>query len=163
MTTPRSDSNGDTVFVIQPNASLTGRQARAFLLLTFLVMALCSGLWALSGYWMVLPFSLLEFAALAAALAVSMRLNGYREVIAFEGDDLIIEKGLNRPESRFVVKRAWARVGLELGHYRTSPKRLWVTASGRRCEIGRCLTDEEREELAERLRAFVGPRGTAFG
>lgn len=163
MTTPHMEPDRDTVFVIQPNASLTGRQAKAFLLLTFVVMGLCSGLWALSGYWMVLPFSLLEFVALAVALWVSMRLNGYREVIALEGDDLVVEKGLHRPESRFVVKRAWAQVGLEKGRYRTSPKRLLISASGRRCEIGTCLTDEEREALAKRLRAVVGPRYTAYG
>lgn len=158
MTTPRKESGNDTVFVIQPNASLTGRQARVFLGLMFTVMAVFSGLWALSGYWLVMPFSGLEFIALSAALWWSMRLNDYREVIAFEGDDLIVEKGLHYPESRFVVKRAWAKIGLERGDYRNSPKRLLVSASGRRCEVGSCLTDEEREALAGRLRPLVGPR-----
>lgn len=157
MMTPRNKTGGDTVFVIQPNASLTGRQARVFLALMFSVMAIFSGLWALSGYWLVVPFSGLEFVALSIALWWSMRLNDYREVVAFEGDDLIVEKGLNRPESRFVVKRVWAKIGLERGDYRTSPKRLLVSASGRRCEIGSCLTDEEREALADRLRPLVGP------
>ncbi|HKJ09243.1 MAG TPA: DUF2244 domain-containing protein [Gammaproteobacteria bacterium] len=161
MTTPHNQSAGDTVFVIRPNASLTGPQARLFLALTFLVMAVFSALWAFAGYWLVVPFSGLEFAALAGALWLSMRLSRYREVIAFEGDELIVEKGLYRAESRFVVKRAWARIGLERGDYRTSPKRLLVSASGRRCEIGSCLTDEEREALAKRLRAFVGPGATA--
>lgn len=146
----------DTRLVIQPNASLSDRQARIFLGVMFLVM-MGSGIgWALAGYWLVLPFSGLEFLALWAGLAWSMRGNAYREVISFDGDDLAIEKGRYQPEARWVFKRAGARVRLEKGRFVTSPTRLLVTAPGRSCEVGACLTDEERELIAGRLRALVG-------
>lgn len=154
--TQRAGSGGDTCFVIQPNASLSGRQARFFLGFMFVVLLGAGACWSLMGYWLVLPFSGLEFLALWAGLAWSMRDNAYREVISFEGDDLSIEKGRYRPEKCYRVKRAWVRVRLEKGRYKTSPTHLVVTASGRTCEIGACLTDEERERLAMRLRALVG-------
>ncbi len=152
----RAGSDEDTCLVIQPNASLSGKQARFFLGFMFAVLLGSALIWAMLGYWMVLPFSGLEFVALWFGLAWSMRAGQYREVISFEGDDLSIEKGRHAPDRRYVFKRGWARVRLEKGRYLTSPTRLLIGASGRSCEIGACLTDEEREQLALRLRVLIG-------
>jgi uncharacterized membrane protein len=98
-------------------------------------------------------------AALGAALAVSLRRNGYREVVRFEGDTVCVEKGdIRRGLSlRLRMPRKALRVLLEQGPYRNSPNRLLLSWSGQQLELGRCLTDGERERIAQRMRELIHP------
>ncbi len=149
---------GQAHIVIGPNASMTARQAWcsvvviggfAFAVGTFL---------AWRGFWPVLPFAGLEIGAFGAALAVSLRRNRYREVLTFDDDVLRIEFGLIGRGAQSIVelRRGWMRVLLESGPYRNSPTRLLLNCCGQSVEIARCLTDEERERLAGRLRTLTG-------
>jgi len=109
------------------------------------------------GFWPVLPFAGLELAAVGAALAVALRRNRYREVVSFAGARVTVEFGLAGRSVQAVVDfpRAWTRVWLERGSRRHQPTRLILGSSGQRVEIGRCLTDEEREQLVERFRSLL--------
>ncbi|MGH8447546.1 MAG: DUF2244 domain-containing protein [Solimonas sp.] len=145
--------------MIGPNASLTVGQAW----LSFGLMALTgfgiAGLMAARGLWPILPFAGLELGALGAALYVSVRRNAYREVIRLSEDEVRIEFGmLGRGVSATVtLSRHWTRVELEPGAHRNAPSRLHLCSAGQRVEIGRCLTDEEREQLQRRLRELLSP------
>ncbi|MFT4045555.1 MAG: DUF2244 domain-containing protein [Solimonas sp.] len=145
--------------MIGPNASLTLGQAW----LSFGLMAATglgiAGLMAARGLWPILPFAGLELAALGAALFVSVRRNAYREVIRLAGDAVHIEFGmLGRGASAIVtLSRGWTRAELEAGAHRHAPSRLLLCSAGQRVEIGRCLTEEEREQLYRRLRELLLP------
>jgi uncharacterized membrane protein len=144
--------------VIGPNASMTARQAwySIAVLAAFAFAAAVFLAWR--GFWPVLPFAGLEIGAFGAALAVSLRRNRYREVLIFGEDILRIEFGLvgRGAQSIAELHRGWTRVSLETGPYRNSPTRLLLSCFGQRVEIARCLTDEERERLASRLRVLTG-------
>jgi len=141
--------------VIRPNASLSPYWAGVFLASMCVVSFGIGGLFAAHGYWMVLPFAGLEMAALAAGLWVSLRHNGYREVVSVYDDRVVLEKGLGEPESCAEFPRAWTQVRLEDGPSRNSATRLMVSSGGRGCELGRCLTDGEKREVAGRLRQLL--------
>lgn len=151
--------------MIGPNASLSVRGAWAFMLAvsvgTLGVAAWCT--W--HGFWPVLPFAGLELAAVGWGLMVSMRASRYREVLSFEGDRLRIEFGLAGQGARSHIEwpRAWVRAQIERdAQRRLAPTRLVLRHAGQRVEIGRCLTDEERERLLGRLKIMLQPpRGTA--
>ena len=143
--------------VIRPNASLTPRWAAAFLASMCAVSFGIAGLLTWHGFWVVLPFAGLEMLALAAGLWWSMRGNSYREVVSVDDEHVRVEAGHRRPERRWIFRRAWLQVRLESGPNRNSPTRLLMTSSGRGCELGRCLTDDEREEVAARRRRWVRP------
>ena len=141
--------------VIAPNASLSVAQAQWFFVGMCAVSFGIAGLMTVVGLWLVWPFAGLEMAALGAGLYVSLRDNGYREVVSVYDDRIEVEAGLNEPERRWEFPRLLTQVRLSPGVYRNSPSRLLMTRSGHGCELGRCLTDEERLDVAEKLKAWV--------
>lgn len=151
----RQASGGLQRLVIRPNASLAPRSAIAFVASTCLLCLGIAGLLAWRGFWMVLPFAVLEMTALAAALWWSMRDNAYREVVSVGRDRVRVQAGRYRPERHWEFQRAWTQVRVEPGAYRTSPSRLWIGSHGRGCVFGYCLTDDEREQVAGRLRQWL--------
>jgi uncharacterized membrane protein len=144
--------------VIGPNASMSARLAWGFLALLALFTFGIAGFFAWFGFWPILPFAGLEVGAFGAALWVSLRRNRYREVLRFDGERLRVECGV-AGGARLMVDwpRSATRVQLEPGSTRHEPIRLLLSNGGRWLELGRCLTDEERERLARRLRRLIHP------
>lgn len=141
--------------VIQPNASLTLQWAIAFMVFMCVVSFGIAGVLAWFGYWMILPFSGLEMAALGTGLWWSMRDNVYREVVSVDFDRVRVETGRYVPENTWEFQRAWTQVRLDRSSHMNSHPRLWIGSHGRGCILGGCLTDEEREAVARRLRQWV--------
>ncbi len=150
-------TSSDTLLVIRPNASMTVRAARGVMLVMAAVSLGIAGLFTWHGFWPILPFAGLELAALALALHVSLRRNRYREVIAFDGGRLRVECGMSGEGAVLSVDwpRSATRVLVEVGARRNDPSRLTLVNGSRSLELGRCLTDEERERLAVRLHALI--------
>jgi uncharacterized membrane protein len=145
--------------VIGPNASLSARQALGVMGLMATISLGIGMFFALQGLWPILPFAGLELAALGAALIVVLKRNRYREVLVFQEETIRVEIGMvgQGIAASFEVPRSRARVLLENGPHRNSPSRLLLSDLGRRVEIGRCLTDEERERIAGRMRELIHP------
>lgn len=141
--------------VIAPNGSLTQVQAQWFFVGMCAVSFGIAGLMTVWGLWLVWPFAGLEMAALGAGLYASLRDNGYREVVSVYDDRIEVEAGLNEPQRRWEFPRLLTQVRLRPGENRNSPSRLLLTRHGHGCELGRCLTEEERAEVADRLKAWV--------
>jgi uncharacterized membrane protein len=148
-----------TRLVIGPNASLSGAGAWGFLGLMAVVALGIAAVFAARGYWPILPFAGLELVALGAALWVTQRRNRYREVLSFTESVIRIEFGVvgQGAYATAELPRAWTKVSVSTGPYRTSPTRLGLDYCGQRITIGRCLTDEERERLAMRIRELLRP------
>jgi uncharacterized membrane protein len=148
-----------TRFVIGPNASLSGAQAWAFLGIMTVVALGIAIVFAVQGFWPILPFAGLELAALGLALWVTQRRNRYREVISVTDEQICIDVGMigQGAQARVEMPRAWASVRIGPGPHRHSPTELTLEYCGQRVSIGRCLTDEERARLAARLRELLRP------
>lgn len=145
----------ETRFVLGPNASLSVRGAWIFMLSVSVATLAVAGICTAHGFWPVLPFAGLELGAVGWALAVSMRRNRYREVVSVGAQTVRIEFGVAEQGARAQVElpRAWMRVWVERDAVRRhAPTRLVLGCSGQRVIVGACLTDEEREALAERFR-----------
>ncbi|MCK5858832.1 MAG: DUF2244 domain-containing protein [Abyssibacter sp.] len=118
---------------------------------------------ATMGFWVILPFAGLELLALGAGLYVSMRGNDYREVVTVTGERVTVEFGRAGVSERDIkdYARAWARVRLEPAQGRTGRSRLLLGSSGQFVELGRCLTDAERDRLRQRLQdVLAAPAAT---
>ena len=149
----------ETRLVIGPNASLSVSQAWLFMgLSASLGLGIAVGM-ALLGFWPVIPFAGLEISALGAAVYVSVRRNGYREVLVFDAQRVRVEIGLIGRGTSTVVElsRGLTRVLLEPGAHRHEPTRLVLSCAGQRVRIGTCLTDEERGRLAARMKQLLTP------
>lgn len=147
--------HASSVVVIGRNASLGWQQALGLMLFMCVVTFGIAGVFAALGYWMILPFAGLEILALAAALAWSMRGNAWREVVWIEADHVTVERGLGRPQECFRFNRYWVQLRLADGATPGDPVRLVLSESGRQCEVGECLTEDERAALAQRLRELL--------
>jgi len=145
--------------VIGPNASLSKRQAWMFMGWLVTLSLSIGGFFALQGLWPILPFAGLELVAVGWALAHSLRRNAYREVLSFEAETIGIAFGMAGRGAGAEVRlsRSSTRVLLEAGPYRNSPSRLLLSCRGQTVELGRCLTDAERERIALRMRELIHP------
>jgi uncharacterized membrane protein len=153
------DHSKDVRLVIGPNASLGARQAWVFMGMTVALGGGIAAWMAAHGFWLVVPFTGLELAALGAAIWVSVKRNAYREVLVFAPDCVRAEFGTLGRGAQTVVElsRAMTRVLLEAGTNRHEPTRLILSCAGQRVRIARCLTDEERERLCVRIKQLLTP------
>jgi len=145
----------EAILVIGRNASLGRRQAVALMLFMCGISFGIAGVFAVLGYWMILPFAGLEMLVLALGLAWSMRGNAWREVLRIDEDFISVERGLGGPRERYRFSRYWVQLRLEAGAMPNDHRRLMLSESGRHCEVGGCLTEDERIALAQRLRELL--------
>lgn len=153
----------DTQIVIGPNASLSAAQAGwVMAAMTLVAMTVAVG-FALMGFWPIVPFAGLEVGALGVALWVSLRRNRYREVLGFGHDRVTVGFGWMGQGATAEVDwaRCFTRVVLEKAVTRNGHNRLFLTSSGQRIAIGRCLTDAEREALHVRIKSLLPPAWSA--
>ena len=140
-----------TRFVISPNRSLSWRGNQLFFASMATVSFGIAGVFTAMGYWIVLPFAGLEMAVLAIALYVCSWRTSHCEVVSIVDDHLEVCVGRYRPEHSWTFSRHWARVVLDRPREKRYPSRLLIRSHGRQVEIGACLNDEERRELAKAL------------
>lgn len=148
-------------FHISPNLSLSPTGAVLFYLSVVFGTLVVSGGVALAGFWPVLPFAGLELALLGWVLWSIQKRGRYKEVLTVNEDSVIVEKGENDVEQRVEFRRHWAGVEMRSSGRPTAASRLSISAHGRRCVIGECLTEDERRALARRLTECIGPHNTS--
>lgn len=117
-----------------------------------------AGSFAALGFWPILPFAGLELALLGWALNTSMRRGRYREIIQVDDSLIRVEKRHGRRRSRIDFQTPWTRLELISPGHRGWPSQLTLNSMGQRVEIGQFLTECERQGLATRLGAVIGPR-----
>jgi uncharacterized membrane protein len=125
----------------------------------YTVIALCllgiSVAFALNGFWPVLPFAGLELLALGAAFYLCHSRSQWREIVSINAELVSVEKGRRQAEERWECPSFWARVQLEKSPIAWYPSRLVIAYQGRRVEIGRFLSDDERAALAVELKQGI--------
>jgi uncharacterized membrane protein len=155
--------------VLRPNQSWTW-QANKFFLGTLLAVSLtiATTMTAL-GYWMILPYSLLEMGVLLACLYYCVRRTHRQEVLRLTPDQVVIERGVNKLDERISYERYFARFFVQPPRRSWDNKRLSLACRGQEQEIGSFLNEEEKDQLIGELRrmirrlddAMVGTRSTA--
>lgn len=110
-----------------------------------------AGTFALMGYWIVFPFAGLEMAVLGVALYLCAIRTTRCEVIRVENDTVEVIVGRHRPERRYRFNRHWAQVILNPPKAWGHPSHLLLRSHGRELEVGSCLNNEERQQLAKAL------------
>lgn len=153
----QSSGMDSTRIVVQPNGSLSRRQACWFMGSISVVCLGSATVFAVQGFWPVLPFAGLELAALGLALWASLRRNAWREVLHFDGDRLVVERGMvgQGVQSRCEWPRGLTRALMESDF--SGERCLILQCGAQRTEIGRCLGEADRAALHARLRELLRP------
>ncbi|MFN2308284.1 MAG: DUF2244 domain-containing protein [Gammaproteobacteria bacterium] len=145
----------DCCVVIRPNCSLSWRGTLVvFGSISLVSLVIALGFY-LQGFWMILPFAGLEFAALAAGLYVGALRGCAREVISLRGEVIAVQKGRRQPEQTLAFQRGWARIELARPLRRGYPSRLLIRCHGHAVEVGGCLNEAERNRLADHLQRWI--------
>ena len=138
-------------FIVRRNQSLSWRGNKVFILLVgILCFAIAIG-FAIQGLWLILPFAGLEIIALTMGLYICCLRNRQQEVITIDEDKFLVEKGEKNPTQAWEFDRAWVNLELQQSKYQGHPSKLMVRSKGQETEIGECLTNNERQNLAETL------------
>ena len=141
---------------LAPNCSLTPTGAKLFFAVTCLFSLAFCMIFVVMGFWPVLPFWALEMGALGLALHANMQRRRYTQTVTITESQISLVTRSRQGEAKQEFARHWAKVRLRSPRARLYPTRLTIESSGRACEVGSFLTDEERSVLAERLRNLVG-------
>jgi uncharacterized membrane protein len=141
---------------LAPNCSLTAATARLFFGCTCMFSLAFAMIFVVRGYWPVLVFWALEMLALGLALRASMRRRHYGQTVLITESRISLVTRSRRGEAKQEFARHWTKVRLRSPRARLHPSRLTIESSGRACEVGSFLTEEERCLLAQRLRGLVG-------
>lgn len=115
-----------------------------------------AGIFAAAGYWVVFPFAGLEMAVLGIALHQCALKTTWCEVISIKSGTIEVVVGRHNPESSYKFDRHWARIILDPPRARGHPSRLLLSSHGHQLEVGACLNNEERQQLAKALEKSLG-------
>ena len=141
--------------VLRPNNSMTWT-ALKFFLFTLLTLSLCIGIaFTLQGYWMILPFTLLEMTIVCLCLYYIARRNNYQEVLRFSPDEIVIELGRQRIEQVFTWPRYFSKFLVEAPKHPWYAQRIFIRNADKRIELGRFLTQPEKQELLSEVRRLI--------
>lgn len=141
--------------VLRPNRSWTWRANVVFLATITTVSLIIGTSFLLRGYWMILPFNLLELAVLAGCLWYCVRRTHRQEVLTFTDDELHIESGVDRPQDRQVFKRLFARFFVRRPRHPWYGLRIAVRSHGREVTIGDFLNPDDKAVLVTELQRMV--------
>ena len=142
-------------FVVRPNSSF---HPYAWLWVFALLVVMALGIairFAWLGYWMILPFAIIDVLAVGLVLYVVTRKSSYVERIVVTADQVEIHHIQHNNNTDWLFPLHWTRVLLEQPDHRWYPHRLLLGCKGNWVEIGLCLTNDERESLARAIETEI--------
>ena len=138
-------------FIVRRNQSLSWRGNKLFIYFMAAISFGIAGMFALQGLWLILPFAGLEILALTFALYVCSLRCRDQEVVTISDDVVTVEKGRHNPSEAWQFERAWLKLELIKSPLQGHPSKLLMRCKGKETEIGRCLTNDERNSLSDSL------------
>lgn len=157
METEARSENRLSRFVVMPNCSMSWQENKIFVASLAFISFSIAGAFALQGLWMILPFAGLEILMLTGILYWSGLQATHREVISIDADNVHVEVGRRKSRQVYEFQRAWTKVELRSPAIANRQSKLVMRSKGKELEIGACLTEQERKELAASLRKALLP------
>lgn len=149
----RIDGPGEEIrqWILTRNCALGPRQLGACIAGLVVVTLLIAAMFAIHGYWPILPFAGIQTLALVASFLVYSRHAADRERIVATGDRLVVEWTCGTEVFRTERISQWLRV--DYGGRRNDLIRL--IAGGSTIEVGRYVPGERRGMLARELQGVL--------
>jgi uncharacterized membrane protein len=141
--------------MLSRNCALTPRQVGAFYLSLVAASATIATVFLLRGAWMILPFSVIEMAALGVALLVYARHAVDGERVVLRRDALLIESVDGNRRRLLRLDPRSARVEMDA----RGRSRVAVVARGERIVVGRFVCERDRRRFARELRHALSLAG----
>jgi len=138
-------TTGLSIIVLRPNNSASW-QFNMLIVGSLSFIAFCiSTYFALHGLWLIFPFAGIEVGFLFVCLHLRMRANLNTEVITFDKDTVLVERGYYHAEQSWKYHRA----------IRGYPKQVFIRSHGKELELGSFLNKNDKEQLIKDLKHVV--------
>jgi uncharacterized membrane protein len=140
-----------TEFVIRPNSTY---HPDSWKMVFALLTVICLGIalrFAFLGYWMILPFAVIDILAVGLILHTVVRKSAYIEKVRVDGEKVEIHHIQRSRNASWQFPLHWITVKLQNPRHHWYPRKLLLGSRGKWIEVGQCLTDEERASLAEAI------------
>lgn len=138
-------------FIVRRNQSLSWRGNKIFIYFMAVVSLGIAVMFAVQGLWLILPFAGLEILALTLGLYMCSLHCRDQEVITINEEQVIIEKGRQKPSEIWQLERAWIKLELVKSSIQGHPSKLLIRSKSKETEVGKCLTNDERKSLSDSL------------
>ena len=136
--------------IIRPNRSMTWEQTKLVYFCIASYSLAIAGVFAVMGFWPVLPFAGGEVAVLGIAFYVNALAGTSVQVVTVGAEVVKVEKERPGPRCEWRFQRAWAQVDIDAPAGNRS-SRLVVRSHGNEVVLGEFLTENERKRLAVTL------------
>lgn len=145
-------SSHQSEFVIRPNGSFHSRTGIWLIALLVIIALGIAMRFAILGYWLILPFALLDVMAVGTVFYLIIRQSEYVERVVVSESRVEIFHIQDNADAKWEFPLHWTQIRLERPRHRGYPARLLLGCRGKWVEIGSCLTDRERGTLTQALK-----------
>ncbi len=142
-------------FIIKPNNSLSQHELILLGSAFALVLVLLAARLLILGFWLVIPFLLLDFLVVAAAFYLIRRKTRIHESIYVDDTELQIHHHEIRRSKSWSFDIHWVKIKLQKHEHPWQASRLLVGSHGKWIEFASFLTDEERASLSRALKLSI--------
>ncbi len=141
--------------ILRPNNSMTWQAAQYFLVTLMAISFTMATVFMVNGYWMILPFSILEMSVLSACFYYILRRNQIQEIVCFGAETVDLESGRKSPELQLKWQRFFTKVMVHPPKHPWYPDRITLRHKDDEHEIGAFLTIPEKKKLITELRRMI--------
>lgn len=142
-------------FDIRPNNSLSQRGLIWGALGLGLVLGLFAARLAWMGFWLVIPFLMVDFLAVGVSFYLIRKRCRIRESIQIDEKQLLIQHHELRREKIWSFDLHWVSVKLQQHEHPWQASRLLVGSHGKWIELANFLTNEERASLSSAIKQSI--------
>ncbi len=155
-----STQANSTIITLLPNRSASWAETRVFLLLICGTTLAIGIFWAVSGAWVVLPFSGLEAALVAFVFYRVCQATYQRQVITCSPDQVLVQFGTHLPKRSWVLERSGTHLAVTAAAHHLEGPRINIFDANHSIELGHFLNKDDKEAaLAEFNKAGLHVRG----
>ena len=153
--TSTDTDTGLSTIVLRPNNS-SSWQFNMVIVSSLAFIAFCiSTFFALQGIWLVFIFAGLEVSALLICLYLRLRANIRIEVITFDEDTVIIERGRYHAEKSWKYHRLWTKILVKRPGTYGRQKQIFIRSHGKELELGSFLNKQDKDILVQNLKSVI--------
>ena len=141
--------------VLRPNRSWTWRANTYFVGTLMAISLMIAVAFTAQGFWLILPFTVLEMSILLGCLYFCVRRTHTTEVLRLNRHELIFERGIHQPTQSFAFERYFTRFFVKPARHPWYRKKIELKYRDKAMEVGNFLCDEEKDELVRELRSVI--------
>jgi uncharacterized membrane protein len=146
------NATGQVRYILAPTRSASWPQIQWFFTLIAGVSGVIALMFALQGFWPVLPFAGAELALLWFCFYKNATAGLVTEVIDIDHSTVAVQRDSRCEQRRWSFKRAWIQIRLQPAAMRLHSSQLLLRSHGKTVRLGAFLTEDERLDVARQLR-----------